>query len=92
VAEGQTLFAQNTCAGCHGGDGKGGPLGPDLTSGTWLWSDGSLPALSQTIAAGVPAPKRYRSPMPAMGGATLTQPQLAALAAYVWALGHQKAP
>lgn len=41
-----------TCAGCHGSDAKGTPLGPDLTSGKWLWGDGSLPAVTQIITSG----------------------------------------
>ena len=39
-------------------------------------------------AAGVLQPKNYRAPMPPKGGAQLTDEQLAALAAYVWGLGH----
>ena len=30
-----------SCAGCHGSDGKGTPLGPDLTDTKYLWNDGS---------------------------------------------------
>ncbi|MGO9934699.1 MAG: c-type cytochrome [Steroidobacteraceae bacterium] len=76
------------CTGCHGANGTGSPLGPDLTSGKWLWSDGSYQGIASTIAAGVAQPKRYRSPMPAMGGAQLSSDQLFAVAAYVWALSH----
>jgi glucose/arabinose dehydrogenase/mono/diheme cytochrome c family protein len=76
------------CAGCHGAHGTGSPLGPDLTSKKWLWSDGSYAGISKTISDGVPHPKEYRSPMPPMGGAQLTPDQLSALAAYVWALSH----
>jgi len=76
------------CAGCHGANAAGSPLGPGLTSGKWLWSDGSYAGISKTIRDGVPNPKDYRSPMPAMGGAELTSDQLAAVAAYVWALSH----
>jgi len=36
----------------------------------------------------VAQPKNYRSPMPPRGGAQLDQQQVAALAAYVWALSH----
>jgi glucose/arabinose dehydrogenase len=79
------------CAGCHGGDGKGTPVGPDLTSGTWAWGDGSLPALARTITDGVPKPKRYTGVMPPKGGAELTPAQVSAVAAYVWALGHPAA-
>jgi glucose/arabinose dehydrogenase/mono/diheme cytochrome c family protein len=76
------------CAGCHGANATGSPLGPNLTSGKWLWSDGSYAGILKTITEGVPNPKEYRSPMPPMGGAELTSGQLAAVAAYVWALNH----
>jgi glucose/arabinose dehydrogenase/mono/diheme cytochrome c family protein len=78
------------CTGCHGSDGKGTPLGPDLTSGKYVWSDGSLAGIQKTISTGVPNPKNYRGPMPPMGGAQLSPEQLAAVAAYVHALGHPK--
>jgi glucose/arabinose dehydrogenase len=80
--------ASGTCAGCHGADGKGTSLAPDLSSGKWMWSDGSLSGIVETIRHGVPNPKEYRSPMPAMGGAQLDSQQLEAVAAYVWGLGH----
>jgi glucose/arabinose dehydrogenase/mono/diheme cytochrome c family protein len=78
-----------TCVGCHGTDAKGTPLGPDLTSGRWRWGDGSLSAITRTIVDGVPRPKDYTGVMPPMGGAALTPAQASAVAAYVWALGHQ---
>lgn len=78
-----------TCAGCHGSDGTGTPLGPDLTRGPPLWGDGSLAAITRTIEHGVAEPKRFRSPMPPMGGTALSKPDLDAVAAYVWALGHK---
>jgi mono/diheme cytochrome c family protein len=77
------------CAGCHGANGTGSPLGPDLTGKKWLWSDGSLAGILKSITEGVPQPKQYRSPMPPMGGAQLTPDQLKALTAYVWSLSHQ---
>jgi glucose/arabinose dehydrogenase/cytochrome c553 len=89
VAAGDTVFHAQGCASCHGPDAKGSPIAPDLTAGHWLWSDGSLAALKATIDKGVPAPKQYRSPMPARGGAPLSDQQLADVAAYVWAVGHQ---
>jgi glucose/arabinose dehydrogenase/mono/diheme cytochrome c family protein len=78
-----------TCAACHGSNAKGTALGPNLTSGRWLWGDGSLAAITHTIEEGVSEPKEYRSPMPPMGGARLSKQDLDAVAAYVWALGHQ---
>jgi glucose/arabinose dehydrogenase len=76
------------CTGCHGSAGGGSPLGPTLQAHQWLWSDGSYAGIQQTIARGVPNPKNYRSPMPAMGGAQLSTEQLSAVAAYVWSLSH----
>lgn len=93
VALGEEVFhgkvGDATCEGCHGSDGKGTPLGPNLTDGTWLWGDGSLASITATIKNGVPEPKDFRSGMPAMGGAELTPKQLAAVAAYVWTLSHK---
>jgi glucose/arabinose dehydrogenase/mono/diheme cytochrome c family protein len=76
------------CTGCHGANGTGSTLGPDLTSGKWLWSNGSYQGIASTIAEGVAQPKQFRAPMPAMGGAQLSSDQLFAVAAYVWALSH----
>jgi mono/diheme cytochrome c family protein len=77
------------CTGCHGDRGQGSPLGPALDGKQWLWSDGSFPGIAKVINDGVPQPKRYRSPMPPVGGAQLTADQIKAVAAYVWALSHQ---
>ena len=79
----------STCTACHGSDGKGSPLGPDLTDKKWLWSDGSYRGIAKTITEGVMHPKEYRSPMPARGGTQLTNEQISALAAYIWALSHE---
>jgi mono/diheme cytochrome c family protein len=76
------------CTACHGATGGGTPLGSDLTKNERLWSDDSWKGIAKIIADGVPAPKHYRSPMPAMGGAQLTSEQVDAVAAYVWALSH----
>ncbi len=89
VAGGMALFQGGTCGACHGKDAAGGAIGPSLTAGTWLWGDGSLASLTDVIAKGVPAPKQYRSPMPPMGGAQLSSDDLAAISAYVWAVGHK---
>jgi glucose/arabinose dehydrogenase/mono/diheme cytochrome c family protein len=78
-----------TCTGCHGANGAGTSLGPALNGKKWLWSDGSYAGIKKTIADGVSQPKQYRSPMPPMGGAQLSDDQLAAVAAYVWSIGHR---
>jgi glucose/arabinose dehydrogenase len=93
LALGDSIFhgqvANAPCAGCHGSDGKGGPIGADLTAGTWLWSDGSLAGLSKTISQGVPKPKEHGGAMPPMGGTALKPAELKAVSVYVWGLGHQ---
>jgi glucose/arabinose dehydrogenase/mono/diheme cytochrome c family protein len=92
VALGDRIFhgqvAGATCMACHGASGKGSTLGPDLTSNKWMWSDGSFKGIAKTITDGVMQPKRYRSPMPPMGGAELTDDQVLAVAAYVWSLSQ----
>jgi glucose/arabinose dehydrogenase/mono/diheme cytochrome c family protein len=95
VALGDSVFhgqaGGGTCAGCHGTDAKGTPLGPDLTANKWLWGDGSYASILKTIREGVPSPKQYRGVMPPMGGAQLTPSQLEAVAAYVFALSQPSA-
>jgi len=77
-----------TCVGCHGSDGKGSAVGADLTDGKWLWGDGSLTAISKTIADGVEKPKQHIGAMPPLGGSALSPADLKAVSAYVWAIGH----
>lgn len=79
-----------TCTGCHGTDAKGSALGSDLTSGKWLWGDGSVQAIAKTITDGVPKPKDHTGAMPPKGGAQLSEADVAAVADYVWAIGHRK--
>ncbi len=94
VALGQRVFLGQvggaTCEGCHGPDATGTSMGADLTSGRWLWGDGSLKAITRTIVDGVPSPKEHTGAMPPMGGAQLSQQDLAAVAAYVWAISRHK--
>jgi mono/diheme cytochrome c family protein len=92
VALGFRIFhgqvGNGACAGCHGSDGKGSPVGADLTAGTWLWSNGSLEGLAKTISQGVAAPKKHLGAMPPMGGSPLSPAELKAVSAYVWSIGH----
>jgi mono/diheme cytochrome c family protein len=74
--------AGGKCAECHGADAKGTANGNDLTVGMWIWGDGSIPALKATMA--------HNTKMsPGMDG-PLTPADVDAVAAYVWAIGHQK--
>lgn len=93
VALGDRIYhgqvAGATCAGCHGENATGTPLGPGLTSDKWLWSDGTYPGILKVITDGVPQPKRYRNAMPPLGGAQLTPEQASAVAAYIWSISHR---
>jgi glucose/arabinose dehydrogenase/mono/diheme cytochrome c family protein len=94
VALGERIYqgeaADGTCAGCHGSDAKGSPLAPSLVNGIWFFGDGSLKAITKTIADGVPKPRNYSDPMPPRGGAPLTDADVAAVSAYVWAINQQR--
>jgi glucose/arabinose dehydrogenase/mono/diheme cytochrome c family protein len=93
VALGERIFHGQadgaTCAGCHGADGKGSAVGSDLTGGHFLWGDGSVQSITETIVRGVPKPKEHTGAMPPEGGVHLSQADLAAVADYVWAISHQ---
>jgi len=36
IAEGKTIYASMNCFACHGMNGEGNPIGPNLTDETWL--------------------------------------------------------
>lgn len=82
------LIGATSCQACHGPDGKGGTVAPDLTDSAWLHSDGSFPAIYKQVEAGVPQPKQYLGVMPPFGGAPLTPEKHRAVAAYVYRLSH----
>ena len=61
VALGSRIYGAGTCAGCHGSNAKGTPLGPDLTGAKWLWGDGSVQSIAKIITDGVPNPKEFEA-------------------------------
>lgn len=82
------LIGATSCQACHGPDGKGGTVAPDLTDSTWLHSDGSYGAIYKQIETGVMQPKQYLGVMPPFGGASLTPDKHRAVAAYVYTLAN----
>jgi mono/diheme cytochrome c family protein len=95
VASGKQIFTgQGICFTCHGADGKGTPLAPDLTSGNWLDIDKSkgdlLGQIENVVKTGVPQPKQFPAPMPPMGGAQLTPEQIKDVSAYVLSISGAK--
>ena len=81
---GKEIFeGKGMCYSCHGKDGKGTPLAPDLTDAEWINIDRTLPAIVTLIEKGVPKPVKHPAPMPAMGGAKLNKQEIEAVATYV---------
>lgn len=94
IALGDSVFhgqaGGGTCYVCHGQDAKGSGVGPNLTDGEWLNTDGTLAGITNVVQTGVPTPKQAPAPMPPMGGASLSPEQVKAVAAYVHSLGGGK--
>jgi cytochrome c oxidase cbb3-type subunit 3 len=87
---GKPLFEQS-CAACHGVDGKGNPAvgAPNLTDAIWLYGSSET-----TIAEGVNKGRHLgldenHLPMPSHK-ASLGEGKVQILAAYVWGLSNSK--
>jgi mono/diheme cytochrome c family protein len=57
-------------------------------SGRYFVGNGTFQSIKQVVTDGVPRPRDYEVPMPPKGGASLDDPDITAVAAYVWAIGH----
>jgi len=89
VDQGKAVFSgEGICFSCHGPEGKGTMLAPDLTSGEWIHVDGSYESIVQLVTAGVPTPTVHPGPMPPKGGSAINDEKVRAVAAYVWTLSH----
>ena len=90
VQEGQQIFTGvGICQTCHGPNAQGTTLAPNLTDDEWINVDGSYDAIVQVVNTGVQQPKQHPAPMPAKGGANLTEQQVRAVAAYVYSISHR---
>jgi cytochrome c oxidase cbb3-type subunit III len=96
LAGGEAAFGDN-CAACHGRGAQGAFGYPNLRDDSWLWGDGTLEAIHQTILHGIRAddPETRMNQMPAFGHTNiLSEPQIADVAEYVLSLSgnaHDKA-
>lgn len=92
VEEGEQIFAgDGLCATCHGTDGTGTPMGPDLTDGEWLHIDGSYDQIVELVMNGVQQPEQYPTPMVPRGGSDISDEQVRSVSAYVWTLSSESA-
>jgi mono/diheme cytochrome c family protein len=95
IAMGDSLFNNGSCARCHGKMGAGAANAPALTGVKWLQlKTGSFEEIVGIITSGVPAANikdpTHKNPMGARGGRmALTDPQIQAVAAYVYTLTHK---
>lgn len=88
ITEGRLLFnARATCSACHGANGKGGQLAPNLADDVWLNSDGTYAGIIEVIETGVLEPKEYPGLMLPRGGLRLSDEEVGSLAAFIWSLG-----
>jgi cytochrome c oxidase cbb3-type subunit 3 len=81
--QGQVLFNQFNCSGCHGGHAGGG-MGPSLRDGAWIYgsSDAALyGAIADGRAHGMPA-----------WGTRIPEPLVWQLVSYIRTLGTQSEP
>jgi mono/diheme cytochrome c family protein len=90
VAKGDALFhASGNCYACHGSKGEG-LVGPNLTDAEWIHSKGSYDEIVAQINQGVSKEEAKSGiPMPPKGGATLSDDDVKAIAAYVHSLSHK---
>lgn len=95
IALGDSLFNNGGCMRCHGAKGVGAANGPALNDAQWVQlKTGSYDEIVGIITSGVPAanikdPTR-KNPMGARGGRmALTDPQIKAVAAYVYSISRK---
>ena len=90
VAKGDALFhGSGNCYACHGNKAEG-LVGPNLTDAEWIHSKGSYDEIVVQINQGVPKEKSKSGiPMPPKGGATLSDDDVKAIAAYVHSLAQK---
>lgn len=90
VAQGKRLFTgPGLCLACHGPLGKGG-IGPDLTDTLWLHPQVlDFEELVKAITTGFSLEVSQSGQlMPPRGGSNLKDPEVRAVAAYVWTLSR----
>ena len=94
LARGKELYNRDACVLCHGDDGRGGDMAPDLTDDVWLHSEGDFDGIRRTVWFGISKEKlKDKSREFAMdpgGGLDLDADDLNAVAAYAWSLSHRR--
>jgi mono/diheme cytochrome c family protein len=94
ISQGRALFHGSArCDRCHGLGGRGSPYGPDLADAIWWHGPGSYEWLVREVTHGIPENLTVTGdPMPAHGPAKMSDAEVRAVAAYVWAISHPAKP
>lgn len=86
--DGRAIFqGKGNCWACHGREGRGTAMAPNLTDAEWLHGDGSVDSVAAVVRNGVSRPVRFGI-MPARGGARLNDAEIRAVAEYVVSLSR----
>ena len=91
VSQGEEIFGgKGLCSNCHGPDATGTQLAPDLTDEKWINIETPVTRdkVISLVKSGVAKPVEHNAPMPPMGGASLNDKELDAVAAYVISLSQ----
>ena len=90
IARGDAVFhGSDNCYACHGSKGEG-LVGPNLTDSEWIHSKGTLEEIEAQINHGVTKEESKSGiPMPPKGGATISDEDVKACAAYVHSLSQK---
>jgi cytochrome c oxidase cbb3-type subunit 3 len=86
-AQGKAAFGDN-CAPCHGAGGGGSKAFPNLVDDDWIWANGSLEDIQQTITHGIRSadPQTRAGNMPAFGEGVLKPTEISLVSDYVRSL------
>lgn len=90
IARGDSIYhGSGNCYACHGAKGAG-LVGPSLTDAEWIHSKGTYEEIVAQINQGVPKETAKSGiPMPPKGGATISDEDVKAIAAYVYSISHK---
>ena len=90
VTRGDSVYhGPGNCYACHGSKGEG-LVGPNLTDAEWIHSKGTYDEIVAQINEGVSKEKSKSGiPMPPKGGATISDDDVKAVAAYVLSLSQK---
>lgn len=91
IARGDSVFhGPGNCYACHGSKGEG-LVGPSLIDAEWIHIKGTEEEIAAQVIKGITKEQSKSGiPMPPKGGATISDDDVKAVAAYVHSLSQKK--